>query len=290
MKPVQLIDLTRHLALMARLGYPLAEGLAMATDRPELIESIRRGDSPGQALRRWPRIFSPFYREMVEAADSSPRAAEILSDLSRWLERQESLRLALAGALAYPLLTLNLLLLQVSLLFWLAPMNLGLGPFAHWLSLAALVGFALTLLPAGLDYVSGLLPGTRRLRRLIEESLWCRALGVLLGTGLDLPRALELCGSLVARHASLAEKVRSGSSLATALQPANPTVIWAAEAAERTEEPAAALLFAADQLEQQADDLRERIIRSAEPLATLAVGVLVALVLTSFWSAFYGSV
>lgn len=76
-------------------------------------EAMAEGDSLAQAVRRQPGVFSPFYASMAEAAESAEKAEGILTALSGWLERADSVRRRVRTALLYPAIVLNVLLVEI---------------------------------------------------------------------------------------------------------------------------------------------------------------------------------
>ncbi|HXE72478.1 MAG TPA: type II secretion system F family protein, partial [Candidatus Nitrosotenuis sp.] len=89
-----LVEATRQMALVARAGHPLGEALRASAGQSRWLarvaDQIEAGDTVAQAMRRHPRVFSPFYTSMVEAAEASENPADLLGQLSRWLERADS--------------------------------------------------------------------------------------------------------------------------------------------------------------------------------------------------------
>ena len=322
--PREILAATRQLALLARLGYPLAEGLqAMGSSAPWLArvgESMASGDTFAAALQRHPRVFSPFYSAMVAAAEASEEPQHLLGRLSEWLERADSVRRRVRSALLYPLLVLDSLLLEGAVLFGLGMPGLLFalagaepGPSAGGLQklltsplplLAVLAALGVLNLAALHDGplaagITARLPWAGPLRTLAEQGLWARALGGLLAAGMPLTRALQTAAGVVrlpelrAEFLAVAERVAAGSPLAAALAEGrrlDPYLAWSAAAGELQEEQATLMLEAAEALEGQVQDRVEHALRMTEPWALLAVGALVALGLASFWWPLYATI
>lgn len=322
--PLDLQNATRQVAMLARLGYPLGEGLkAMGQASPWLegvAEGLARGDTLAQAVKRHPRVFSPFYATMVQAAEESEEPASLVGRLSEWLERSDSVRRRVRSALFYPLLVLNTLGLELLVLLVLvvptvllplaaagghpfpAPVASFLGSgFAPALLLVALVALDAAFLREGpaTASASAWLPWAGPLRQLADQALWARALGCLLGAGVELPRALRQAAPVVTMPAvgreveRVADRVDRGSTLAEALAESpllDSYLAWSAAAGEEREELAGLMLDSADHLEAQVQRRTEHSLRMAGPWAMLAVGGLVVLGLLAFWVPFYGSV
>ncbi len=321
--PIDLQNATRQLALLARLGYPLAEGLqAMGQACPWLTpvaEGMARGDTLAQAVARHPRLFSPFYAAMVEAAEASEQPASLVARLSEWLERSDSVRRRVRNALFHPLLVLNALGLELLLLLTLvvpavlipmatvaghspppavlALMRSGLVPVALGLALLALNLAVLREGPATAAVVTWL-PWAGPLRQVADQALWARALGCLLAAGVDLPAALRRAAEVVGMPRvrqevdRVAERVERGSNLAEALAESpllDSHLAWSAASGDQREELACLMLDSADDLDEAVRRRTEHALRMAGPWALLAVGLLVALGLVAFWAPFYAS-
>ncbi len=321
--PVDVQNATRQLALLARLGYPLAEGLqAMGQASPWLAgvaEGMARGDTLAQAVRRHPRLFSPFYAAMVEAAEVSEQPAPLVARLSEWLERSDSVRRRVRNALFYPLLVLNALGLELLLLLTvivpsvLLPMatmaghppspavltllQSGLVPALLVLALVALNLAVLREGPATAAAVTWL-PWAGPLRHLADQALWARALGCLLAAGVELPKALRQAALVVGMPRIrqevdlVTERVERGANLAEALAESpllDSYLAWSAASGDEREELACLMFDSADYLDGVVQRRTEHSLRMAGPWALLAAGLLVALGILAFWAPFYSS-
>ncbi len=325
--PADVVEVTRHLALMARLKQGPAETLTQSSQLlpwlSPIAALIARGDAASAAMRRHPELFPPFAADMCAAAEASPRPAEILTALARFLERSERLRDRLAQALLYPLILFHLLLIglvgfsELVLPAVLLPMArahdasshltrdltslIGFLTTFHVLALLALLmGIALDTAAVGArDFVKPLarrLPFAAPLRNLGDQALWSRALGALLRAGVELPVALEKAcqvvphGRLHRQLEPVANLVRRGSTLANALDRTpdlEPVLGWAAAAGAALEDMAGAFTAAADTLESTVERRCELTVRTAGPLAMACVGLFVTAGLLAFWVPFY---
>lgn len=303
----ELIDATRQLAVLARLGFPLADGLRQMGDRPrwlrQMADDLEAGASLEGTVRRHPRLFSEFYAGMVRAATASQKPQQLLEILSEWLERAWQVRRRVRMLLIYPFLVLNVALLQLWFVTgWVLPMvlplqrdlpavlTLVLQPWTGLL-LIGLVNGVLTLTP----FIQNL-PPVGALRQLAEQALLTRGVASLLAAGLPLPQALEQAAGIVTvaplqgEVKALAEQVRRGDRLSQALARAphlDPLMASASLGGEETEDLAVALFEAADALDGHLERRTGYYLQMVEPWAVLAVGTVVLLVLLAFWAPFY---
>ena len=110
----ELALVTRQFATLAKAGIPIAEALAALVDVIEspklqiafrdIRENVVHGMSLGEALRRHPKLFRPFYVNMVEVAEASGNMELVLVRLSEYLHAQSRVRTKVVSALTYPVL------------------------------------------------------------------------------------------------------------------------------------------------------------------------------------------
>ncbi len=108
----QLLVFTEQLAHLQQAGMTLDEGLAVLEKRlkhPRVEQMIRtlhqalvEGRSFSQALREFPRIFTPLYINLVAAGEASGALPEMLMRLVKHLMQEKSLRDRVQQALIYP--------------------------------------------------------------------------------------------------------------------------------------------------------------------------------------------
>jgi general secretion pathway protein F len=106
--------MTRQLATLLKAGLPLVPSLTTLvaqTGHPRLKktlvqirEEVNEGNSLTGSLSHFPRIFSPFYINMVRAGEASGTLDLILERLADFYENQQALRMKIRSALAYPML------------------------------------------------------------------------------------------------------------------------------------------------------------------------------------------
>ena len=108
----QRLFFTEQLAYLLSVGMTLDEALGVLVKRlkqpslqkltASLHQSLIEGHSFSQALREYPRIFSPLYVNLVMAGEASGALGDILSRLVKHLANMKQLRDRVTGALIYP--------------------------------------------------------------------------------------------------------------------------------------------------------------------------------------------
>lgn len=300
----QLVESTRFLAAAVRLGQPLGEALKLV-DEKALEEAQASGDSLSQALSRQPERFHEFYRASVKAAESSSEPGAILEQLCDWLELRVRLDRRLATALYYPLLILDITIIQAVLLVgYIIPVVLvPMFQTAHFsvpsplacrtvaLGLVASAIFLHSWTPAR-DRVLHALPWLRKARFKAEQGLWLRALATQVAGGLPLVDSLERANSVLTSTAGkrllrLTDLVVRGSSLEEAVRQVKGLDALAVAALRSQDQLADNLILAASLIELEIEDIAARTEKFTQPVALVLLGFPVALSVLAFWAPFY---
>ena len=239
---------TEQLALLLGAGMTLDEALGILEKRMKhpklhglakgLHQALIEGRSLSQALRDYPRIFSPLYINMVAAGEASGTLSDILKRLVRYLAEIKELRDRVQQALVYPavLVVVGILMVTVfmtvmvpKLLKFFTDTNQEL-PLATQLLMkthtaiahywwAGLLGLFLlstafrswTSTPEGSkawDALRWRIPGYGSVMRHRYYAQFARTLGTLLANGVTLLKSLELIED-IAGNAFVREKMKA---------------------------------------------------------------------------------
>ena len=254
---------TRDLALLLRAGARINDGLELlAADadfgrlRP-IVADIRSrvvaGESFAEALARHEGMFPPMYVALIRVGEASGSLDQVLEVLADERSRTEALKRRLGEAIRYPLFVLGAA--GCVLLFFLTfvlpqfasvlqdfgakvdPFILGFLNLATFLRAnadavlaalaAAIAGGWLLLRQGGVrrGLVNTLtrLPVVREVMKYYRTALFCRNLGLLLGSGVNLTTTLRILVDMMASVGSAvvwtdaADRVRHGAKLSDAL-------------------------------------------------------------------------
>ena len=239
---------TEQLALLLGAGMTLDEALGILEKRMKhpklhglakgLHQALIEGRSLSQALRDYPRIFSPLYINMVAAGEASGTLSDILKRLVRYLAEIKELRDRVQQALVYPavLVVVGILMVTVfmtvmvpKLLKFFTDTNQEL-PLATQLLMkthtaiahywwAGLLGLFLlstafrswTSTAEGSkawDALRWRIPGYGSVMRHRYYAQFARTLGTLLSNGVTLLKSLELIED-IAGNAFVREKMKA---------------------------------------------------------------------------------
>jgi general secretion pathway protein F len=254
---------TRDLALLLRAGARINDGLELlAADRDfgrlrPVVADIRShvvaGESFADALSRHEALFPAIYLALIRVGEASGSLDQVLEVLADERGRTEALKRRLGDAIRYPLFVLGAA--GCVLLFFLTfvlpqfagvlqdfnakvdPIILTFLNFSTFLRnnsdavlavvAAAIAGSWLLLRQQGVRRsIAGVLtrlPAIRQVMMFYRTSLFCRNLGVLLGSGVNLTTTLRILVDMMssagssAVWADAADRVRHGAKLSDAL-------------------------------------------------------------------------
>jgi general secretion pathway protein F len=262
-RPEDVTIFTRDLALLLKSGARLDDGLELLGNdmdvgrlRPAVLKiraAVLAGESFAEAIGQHPTLFPPIYVALVRVGEMSGTLDQILETLGGERSRAEATRRKVTDALHYPafvllsasgvlIFFLTFVLPQFSAV--LRDFNAKLDPIVEmFLNLSDLLrnhapelGFALVALVAGI-WLMWRRPGVRagvvtKVSRLPfvssvfdfhRTALFCRNLGILLGSGVTLTVTLRILIDIMAATGrvpvwtAMADRVRHGGKLSDAL-------------------------------------------------------------------------
>jgi general secretion pathway protein F len=254
---------TRDLALLLKAGARLDDGLELLAGDQDIgrlrpiVAKIRSdvvsGESLADAIAHHPTLFSPIYVALVQVGETSGRLAHILELLSNERTREEALRRKLTDALQYPAFVLlaACCVLFFFLIFVLPQFATVLRDFgaktdpiinvffsisdfvrAHGTETAAAIAGLITgswlllrrpAVRAAIITKLARVPGISSIFMFYRTALFCRNLGILLGSDVALTATLRILVNIMAgtgRRAAwtaTADSVRHGGKLSDAL-------------------------------------------------------------------------
>ena len=309
--------------LLKRLKQPALQRLTKA-----LHQSLIDGRSFSQALREFPRVFSPLYVNLVLAGEASGALTDILTRLVKHLTTMKQLRDRVQQALIYPaflavagsgLIVMFITFLVPQLTTFFANTNGGLLPLptrmlieanhllVHYWWVAAVLGIAgvslfkaLTRSPAGLmawDRMRLNFPALGSVLRYGFYAQFARTMGTLLQNGVTLLRTMELLEDmsgntyLKGRMADTRAALVDGSSLSSALsrQAIFPDLYLDMMAVgEQSGRFAETMQMIADVYERELDERIKTATAIIPPIIIVMIAVVVGAVVYSIISAVFG--
>jgi type IV pilus assembly protein PilC len=111
-KQKDLMHFSRQLAVFARAGVPILDGLQTIAEEAsdkllqkglyDMVELLRGGQTLSAAAAAHPEIFPPFYTGMLGAAELTGALDDVLDQVAEYIERDVDARQKITSALVYP--------------------------------------------------------------------------------------------------------------------------------------------------------------------------------------------
>ena len=255
-----------QLASLLRAGVPMIRALTVLSEQStngalqEIIEDIRGrvedGEPIGDAMAKYPRVFSEMACNMVRAGTEGGFLEDALDRVGSFTELQEDLKGRTVSAMAYPifLFSVGSIVLTALLVFfvpkfdmmferlrkndqmpWATEALLGFSTFLQsygWIALLAIVAvlFAIRMKlqsDSGQDLADRIklkIPVLGNILMNLAVARFCRVLGTLLGNGVPILKSLEIAGTAAGNRllrdsvTDATENIKSGESLASPLR------------------------------------------------------------------------
>lgn len=325
---------TGDLALLLKTGARINEALELVAGdadlgrlRPAIAKitaAVVTGESFGDALEAYPALFTQMYVALVRVGEASGTLVHVLEVLAAERVRSEGLRRRIGEALRYPAFVLAaagavLVFFMTFVLPQFASVlrdfNAKLDPIvlgfltvsevmrAHWellmLGLATVLGGGFLLLSRpglraaimeGLAY----LPLVSRVLSFHRTALFCRNLGVLLGSGVPLVMTLRILADMMAAtgrspgFGRTVDLVRRGSKLSDALSETQVIPTMAIRTLRLGEESGQLPMLAeriAEYYEAKLGRTLDRLVGIIGPAAIVAISIIVGGLIVSVMTA-----
>nr|WP_249159605.1 type II secretion system F family protein [Bradyrhizobium tropiciagri] len=325
---------TRDLALLLKAGARLDDALELLSGdadvgrmRPVVAKiraALLTGESFADAVADHPSLFPPMYVALVRVGEISGTLDTVLEMLGIERARSEAMRRKLTDAMQYPVFVLIAAtgVMLFFLLFVLPQFSSVLGDFGGKsdtalasfiaisdflranatvasLTAAGVIALSWWLLrqarvrAALVDAISRI-PGIRNGFQFYRASLFCRNLGVLLGSGVNLTAALRILVDIMsvtgseANWAAAADRVRHGGKLSDALAAADNLPAMAVRMLRLGEETGQLPALAgrvAEFYEAKLQRTLDRVVGIVGPLAIITISTVVGGLIVSVMTA-----
>lgn len=330
----EITTFTRDMALLLKAGARLDAALELLSGdsdvgrlRPvvgKLRAALLGGESFADAVADHPTLFPPMYSALVRVGEVSGTLDSVLEMLGAERARSEAMRRKLTDAMQYPAFVL-VAAAGVMLFFILfvlpqfsavlqdfgTKQDTALGAFiklsdflranatAALLGTAAVIALVWWLLrrPGAGSAIVNLLsrtPGISGIFQYYRTSLFCRNLGVLLGSGVDLTATLRILVDIMAvtgneaSWTAAADRVRHGGKLSDALSVASslpPMAVRMLRLGEETGQLPALAGRVAEFYEAKLQRSLDRIVGIVGPLAIVTISTVVGGLIVSVMTA-----
>lgn len=255
---------TKHLTVMVKAGLSLLESLKILEDQTvsgrfraiigQVVRSVEKGNSLSDSLAVFPKVFSPFYTNIVRAGETAGTLEENLDHLAAQFTKDHELRGRVRNALTYPIFVVVAgLAIGFYFALYIIPqitglfvglkgielplptrVMLGIANFTRDHSLPMIVGLLGTVVFLSWflsrkfmrPLVHGAiirLPIFGKLARDLNLARFCLVLGTQMRSGIPIMQALEVTARVLDNWhykqaiATAAEAVRRGNALSDSL-------------------------------------------------------------------------
>lgn len=318
---------TKHLSMMLKSGIPLAEAITILKEQSrqskfkkileEILKDINNGQSLEKALANHRDLFDSLYLSLIGIGEKSGNLEKNLEHLTTQLEKKYEFNKKIQAALLYPELVLGAtaviggllsvfvlpklvdlfnsldveLPLTTKMVLFLATSmkNYGLIILGALAALGFLIFLLLNhpkILPKWQSFLLSL-PFFGPLLQNIELASLCRNLGLMLGSGLTITKALatqeEATDNLIYKQylSSLLKNVEKGQKLSEEITSNKflyipPIVGKMISVGENTGKLDEVLIYLGDFFEEEVDHTTKNLSNILEPILLLIIGVVVA--------------
>ena len=325
---------TRDLALLLRAGARINDGLELLAADPDfgrlrpvaadIRSRVVAGESFAEALARHEGLFPPMYVALIRVGEASGSLDQVLEVLADERTRTEALKRRLGDAIRYPLFVLGAA--ACVLLFFLTfvlpqfasvlqdfgakvdPFILGFLNFSTFLRAhsdavlaitAALIATAWLLLRQesvrrSFMNAATRLPVAREVMKFYRTSLFCRNLGLLLGSGVNLTTTLRILVDMMSSVGSstvwsdAADRVRHGAKLSDALADTRalpPMAVRMLRLGDETGQLPVLAGRVAEFYESKLQRTLDRVVAIAGPAAIIVISIVVGGLIVSVMTA-----
>jgi general secretion pathway protein F len=325
---------TRDLALLLKAGARLDTGLELLADDSDIgrlrpiVNKIRAGVLAGEsfadAIAQHPACFPPIYVALVQVGETSGKLTFILEMLANERARAEGLRRKVMDALHYPafILLAASCVLMFFILFVLPQFSsvlrdfgaktdsminvfLGISEFLREHGLEIVIGLALLIsgswwalrrpgVRAAIVSSLSRMPGVSSVFNFYRTALFCRNLGILLGSEVTLTATLRILVDImsvtgnVSVWMAVADRVRQGGRLSDALSASAilpPMAIRMIRIGEETGQLATLATRIAEFYEAKLHRSLDRVVAVVGPLAIISISIVVGGLIVSIMTA-----
>lgn len=339
LKDKDLLDFTYLLKLVVTSGIPLIQGIdtLMKSNSNKNVgfaaRLVRHGIDSGQAMsevmQTSPRLFPPFYVQMIRAGEASGTLDGSLDFLVNYLTWQNDFKKSVKSSLTYPITVLSVLGTLMFIIFtFVFPKMLktltGMGAelplptkimiaisgflrsyYLPMIIVAVLLFIGIKIYrrtPHGKRAIDALLleiPLVGMLIKKINMSRYFKIVATLHAAGINADKTFAIGAEVISNvviadsMATIAKVIVTGESISDAMRRTGfiqPLVIDMMSIAEKTGTLEATLIRASEILDKEVPETIKKVFSYVEPLTMTVLGSLVLLLLLSVFLPIYKSV
>ncbi|MBU3942962.1 type II secretion system F family protein [Patescibacteria group bacterium] len=321
-----IVIFSRQLSIMIKSRVPLVETLRTIAKQVrktgfrekifKIVEEVEGGSPLSKAFALYPKLFSPFYLNMVKSGEASGKLNEIFLHLADYLEKENAFRSKLKGAMIYPLFIIVVFVAVVGIIMvyvipqlaevlasseqelpWITEVVMKTSTFLKtgwWIILLGLIGivfgiikFAKTL--KGKDFFDRAFLKVPLLASFLKKlylSRFALNLSTLVSGGLPIVQALDITGRVVGNNVyrdiifETRDGVKKGETISSVLEKypnlISPLFFQMIIAGEKTGSVDESLLNVVQFYQDDVDRSLDTFVRLLEPIFIIVLGGFVA--------------
>jgi len=332
----QILFFTKNLSTLLRSGSTLPESLAVLKEQSKgklqkiLSDASRQidgGNTLSATLRKYPKVFSEIYTNMLQIGEESGKLDQNLEHLSLQLEKSYSLRKKIISAMIYPSIVLvGGVLLSIGIAIFILPKVARIFKNFHTeLPLATRILLRISEFfqnngPLAITLFIGItvflfwilrqrftrpvthwiilhLPVVKQISQHLNLAVICRNMSLLLKSGTTIDESIKICAKslsniyyqrfLLSAHG----KIKGGDSLTNVLH-ANknlfpPTDVQIISVGEASGNLSNSLEYCSSLHEAEVDDLTKNLATILEPILLITIGLMVGFLALSIITPIY---
>ncbi|MEA3398356.1 MAG: type II secretion system F family protein [Patescibacteria group bacterium] len=274
-KPKDVVIFSRQFSVLISAGVTLVQSLRLLCEQTsniklrkivlEIAEEVDGGARLSNSLAKRPKVFSPFYINVIKSGETSGKLDEVLNYLADELEKDYDMNSKIKGAMIYPAFVLSALGgVGIAMMIFVVPKLTDMiqetggelpmatkiliaisGFMANfwWLLafilVALIVGFRLFIkMPIGKQIVDKVLldlPIFGKLYQKIYLVRFARSLQILLVGGVNITKGLQICSAVVNNYVykklilETKSNVEDGSSISSVFAESNKIPIMVSQ-------------------------------------------------------------
>jgi type II secretory pathway component PulF len=326
---LDVLNLTKHISVMLKAGITIKDALQTLANQNKsiavtnliqnLANDISGGSSFAGALEKYPKIFDHFFINVVKIGEESGNLEKNLEYLAEKLRKEYNLNKKIKEALFYPTLIISAaFIVGVGISLFVLPkmtdLFASLDVQLPWTT-RALMAFANVMKKYNVLILIGIVAIFALIRTIInlnvikpywhrfimslpilgpfivaaETGSFCRNLGIMLGSGVAINRALEVSTLTIENrvfrgYSKLLQKaVEDGKSMGDqlfsreyALVP--PMTAKMISVGEQSGNLSDMLIYLGDYYENETDSLAKNFSVALEPILLIAIAIIVAII------------
>jgi len=329
---------SRQLAIMVKSKVPVVETLRTVAEQSKkasfkdiimtIAEKVEGGEPLSKAFAYYPKVFNPFYINMVKSGEASGKLNAVFLYLADYLEKEDEFRGKIRGAMAYPIFVVIVFIVVVTIIMvYVIPqlseilteggaelpaitkLVIAISDFLEkwwWLTMLILIGivygvYRYSKTKGGKDFFDRKFLKVPILNTFLKKlylSRFAMNLSTLIAGGLPIANALHITGEVVNNNIyqeiifEIRDGVKRGEKMSLVLKRhpkyISPLFSQMIIAGEKTGSVDTSLLNVVEFYERDIDQSLNTFVRLLEPVFIIILGGVVAGLMAAVLMPLYG--